>query len=214
MNEQPHHPGNSLLEFLRLMRKWHWQAPGSKELTSIKAFIHGYLQGLFQNKVKEVSFPKYRWFSTWVKGRITTAEFTGNDWPDYISHACDYNHERALELFFQYYEEFASSEIECSFQSLTAEKKSLRSTQSGFTWENIQDLTNELLMFQLPPSKAAWCLFLTEGKSIYLTIDAESREALIDTIKKKYFTIDDHWTYFDGKSFLKNLILNKPDNNY
>jgi|GEM_PF-5453452 len=90
----------------------------------------------------------------------------------------------------------------------------LRNTQSGSTWENIQDFTSELLMFQLPPSKTAWCLLLTERKRIYLTIDDVSRDALIDKIKKSYFTIDDNWTYFDGSFFLKNLILSAPDNNY
>jgi hypothetical protein len=194
------------------MRTWHWQAPGSKELISIRAFIHGYCQGLFQNKIKEVSFPKYRWFEAWIKGRVAVEEPLSGGWPAYITRACD--NQGAVESFFRYYEEFAQSEVQCSFQSLTPDKKNLRNTKSGLTWENIQDLTSELLIFQLPPSKAAWCLFLTEQKHIYLTIDAESRQALIDMIKKSYFTIDDHWTYFDGSFFLKNLILNIPDNNY
>lgn len=202
--EQPPHPGNSILEFLRLMKSWHWQAPGSKELISIRAFLHGYYQGLFQNKIKEVSFPKYRWFDTWIKGRVAFEEPLNGGWPAYITRACDSID--VVESFFQYYEEFARSEVQCSFQSLTPEKKSLRNTQSGLTWENIQDLTSELLLFQLPPSKAAWCLLLTERKHIYLTIDAESREALIDKIKKTYFSIDDHWTYFDGSLFQPFLL--------
>src|SRR5690606_34767885 len=106
-NDLPQHPGNSLPEFLRIMRSGNWLAPKSKDLKSIRAFIHGYLQGLFQNEIAEISFPKFRWFDTWIKGRIIVEEPTHDGWPEYITHSC--NNKDAIEHFFRYYEEFASA---------------------------------------------------------------------------------------------------------
>ncbi|MBX2967836.1 MAG: hypothetical protein KF803_00565 [Cyclobacteriaceae bacterium] len=206
-------PGNNLYEWLKIIRTRYWQYVGSQELPALKGCIHGYLQGLFHNKVAEQSFPKYRWFSTWVKGRIESELDLGYGWDDYIISA-SLNEDEA-ETFFTLYDEFIQSEIKCWHQSITNPKKMFREKPHGYSWETLNDQTNELLLFQLPPSTSCWCLMLDESKNILHTTDAESKEILLEKIKTNYFAVvDSEWISFDGKFFLKNLILGREENNY
>lgn len=208
-------PGNNLYEMLKIMRERYWYHTGSDDLSALKAFIHGYLQGLFQNQIPERSFPKYEWFSHWVKGRIYSELDSGYGWDKYIKSACLENGHEEIQLFFKLYDEYMKSEMMCSYQTLTIQKKIFRDLPHGFSWTRINDSTTELLMFELLPSTSAWCFYLDQYKNILHTTVAESKTILIEKIKTQYFAIlDNDWINFDGKFFLRNLILNRSGNNY
>jgi hypothetical protein len=208
-------PGHNLFEFLMLTESRIFQYIGSEEITALKAYIHGYLQGLFQNNIAETSFPKYRWFSAWVKGRINSEFTLDYGWDKHIQSAAEGEKKTALKLFYQLYKEFNASEVICHYQQLGKEKKIFEDAPHGLFWKRMSESTSGLLLFELPPSSTAWCLLLNEDKRIMHTMEGESKLALIEKINNQYFaTIDTDWTLFDEKFYLKNLVINRPENNY
>jgi hypothetical protein len=165
---------NNLQEFLRLIQERIVSYVGAEDVVALKAFIHGYLQGLFQNKIPEMSFPKYGWFSVWVYGRLGSELGYGDGWDAYINNICQGEQIEGLRLFYELYEEFSQSQPICYSQKLDAKKKIFTDAPRGPFWPRLNDTTTELLMFELPPSRSAWCLFLSADKVRLNTVDAES----------------------------------------
>jgi hypothetical protein len=117
-------------------------------------------------------------------------------WDKHIQNAAEGEKKTVLKLFYQLYKEFNASEVICHYQQLSKEKKIFEDTPQGLFWKRMSESTSGLLLFELPPSSTAWCLFLNEDNNQY------------------FATIDTDWTLFDEKFYLKNLVINRPENNY
>src|SRR5688572_14874011 len=120
MSMQEINAGNNLHHLLKFIQKYSFQF---KTIGELKGFIHGYHQGLFQNKIAEMSFPKYRWFSLWVKGTIDSEFNTDYGWYDHIESHCKGDQRASISLFFRLYDEFIESKVTCYFQTVGEEKK-------------------------------------------------------------------------------------------
>lgn len=162
-----------------------------------------------------MSFPKYGWFSVWVYGKLGSELGYGDGWDAYINNICQGEQIEGFRLFYELYEEFSRSQPICYSQKLDAKKKIFADAPRGPFWPRLNDTTTELLMFELPPSRSAWCLFLSDDKIRLHTLAAESKPVLLQKIREHYFAVEeDEWIQFNGDPYLKNLILDVPKNNY
>ena len=181
---------------------------GNKRISTLWDFLQGYQFSLSMNKLNEKSFPDFKWFSTWIKGRIDTEYDLSAGWKHHILTTYNYDEEIAFDKFFDHLEEFKNAKPQCEIQHISESQKVFHNHNHGRFWMDVYDKTKTILIFGLPPSECYWCVYLNDKGETLAEKFEDSKKEMISQIGYN-FQLNMTWKAIDekeGTEKLKKLI--------
>jgi hypothetical protein len=178
---------------------------GNRKIKALWDFLQGYQMALNLNKLQEKSYPDFRLFSTWIKGRIKSEYDLTVGW-DYHLFNFFKDDEKALEHFFEFLEEFKSSEPICEIQKIQDFQRDY--FHQNQYWIENYNRVKEILIFKLPPSKSYWCIFLSEDMEKVAETYEKDRKEIISSLRRD-FKISEYWNKLpmsEGSRLVKRLM--------
>lgn len=171
-------------------------------ISSLWNYLHGYQSVLRMCNKEKLSFPYYYHFGDWFQGKLNFKFRNQLGWYHHIDEKCKGDGEEAFVKFFKFYEEFSKSKPVCYRIEINEEHIKFAETKSvikrfkstrDYEQEKKIVVPKEILVFQLPPSKTHWFVYINADGFV----DYENLEMNFDSLKeridKEFQTKEQDW---------------------
>lgn len=192
-----------------------------KTINNLWIYLKGYSDALNITGKQECSYPNHYQFGDWITGRFNKKYRSSWSWNHDITKKCKGDGEKALEKFFKYYDEFSQSKPVC-YQIKISEKhkdfaktasviKRFKSTQN-YEQEKTIIAPETVLIFQLPPSKTHWFVYINADNIIDYENVEMSFSAIKERIDKEFQTDEQDWqklSSMESLNFYNKIYISK-----